>query len=185
MRDYNFFDGYGKKKRLRFDFSSPIFIFAVVLVVLGAVSFHLIAKNNGMQEEVQAQNLKLTALYEHEAYAESKQLEQIVGTLKEYDGKAENALNQLTVANIIDVDFMTRIEAALPATSKTTNLNVNQEIFSIICQVPSRETAATLYDSLLETGLFERLQIGSVVSNQEANVFTVNISGDLKAGEIQ
>ncbi|QRN86070.1 hypothetical protein JR334_02220 [Clostridia bacterium] len=185
MRDYNFFDGYNKKKGFRFNFSSPIFIFAIVLIALGAFSFQLITKNNDMQDKIQAQNLELIALQEHEAYAESKNLEQVVAVLKEYDQKAENVLNQLTAANIIDVDFMSQIEAALPATSKTTNLNVNQEVFSIICEVPTREIAATLYDSLLGTGLFERLQIASVVSKQEANTYTVNINGNLKAGEIQ
>ena len=185
MRDYNFFEGYSRRNRFRLNFSSPVFIFAVVVVVLATISLQMISVNNSLKESIQDKTLQLTTLQEHEAYSVSQRLDQVVGIMKQYDQQASDTLNQLRASDRIGVDFLNQLEAALPDSIEVLSMNVSKEEFMLNCQAPNREVAATLYESLLDTGMFESLQIKSILQGQDEDMFLITLSGPLKVGEIQ
>lgn len=182
MKDYNFFEIYGRKKG-SINLRSPYFAGSLIVLICLIISGFLIGRNIFMGTEIKALQGEIEALQSNPAYSEALLIKQDIDALNEYDYTAESVLKQFEDSNIITTDLLARIAAQIPETTTLTEINIDNATAELTFRAPNRKAVAEILMRFKESGLFQDVTFDTITSMDGVNAVEVIIYGVMKAGE--
>jgi hypothetical protein len=183
MKDYNFFEIYEKKKGISINPKSVTFIGLVLLMLLILVSLGAVGKNFYLSYHIDKLTADTERMKAGREYGEAQKIQDSVDAMKDYDKKAETALNKFINTNTMGTDTLAKISSAIPAGVKLDGMNMNHEMVSFFFTVPDRAASAELTANLKALDIFEDVHLVSVTLKEDKIQYTVNIECIMKAGD--
>ena len=192
MKDYNFFEPYQKKRELRIDFKSPVFLGIIVIFLIFASTAAVIVQNIVLSARLSNKTAELSAMQSSNEYQQAVKLQNSVDVMTEYDRNAESALQKIQKGHVLSTEFMQKLSAVLPSSVAMENATLTRTGATLSFSVPNQKAAAELVGNLDQSGLFIQTTLVSVTSSQTtgdtevvATGFTASINCILKAGDIE
>ncbi len=180
VRDYNFFEVYEKKKGININPKSTVFVCAMLLLLVVAVSIGLIIWNLFLSYQIEDYTEKANEIKASENYQEADKLEQSINAMNAYDKNAEVALEKLEKGDLLGTEVMAKIASTIPAGASINSLNMNNAVALFAFSVPDRRAAAELLMNMKETAIFSDVHLASVSASRGGTGLTANIQCILK-----
>jgi hypothetical protein len=150
----------------------------LILVSLGAVGRNFYLSYN--IDKLTADTERMKAGRE---YGEAQKIQDSVDAMKDYDKKAETALNKFINTNTMGTDTLAKISSAIPAGVKLDGMNMDHVVTAFSFAVPDRNATAELIANLKALEIFEDVHLVSVKLNEDKIQYTANIECIMKAGD--
>jgi Tfp pilus assembly protein PilN len=183
MKDYNFFSEYQNKRGISIDARSPMFIGAMILVLMVAACVGLVVRNVMLTNETEKLYAEIEAIHTSEDYINANKLQESIDAMAQYDKNAEVALTKFRDSSVIGTALMTTLSTKLPTTSVMMTMTIDNLTANFTFSVPNRKAAAELLLSLKDTGLFQNVLLNSITTVTDTGRSEVSISAVMKAGE--
>ncbi len=182
MKDYNFFEPYGRKKSSMKP-GSTVFWMVLVLLVCAALAGLKIGDNYLISKEIAATNDAIVAYSADPYYEEALAVKKRIDDLNRYDYEAENILERMSSENVITSEFIEALSGEIPSTVILKDINVDNSTAVMGFQASNRKAVAETVLRLKESGLFTDVVFDTVISQEGSNIVDVVINATMKAGE--
>lgn len=183
MKDYNFFEIYEKKKGISINPKSVTFIGFVLLMLLILVSLGAVGRNFYISYQIDKLTADTERMKAGREYGEAQKIQDSVDAMKEYDKKAETALNKFKNSNTLGSDTLAKISSVIPAGVKLDGMNMDHAVTAFSFTVPDRSATTELLLNLKTLDIFEDVHLISVILNEDKILYTANIECIMKAGD--
>lgn len=185
MRDYNFFEPLQRRKKIRINIKSPVFLGFVVILLILFASAWLVVENKLVEAQLMSAKEELNTVQASPEYQEAVQLQNSINALAEYDQYASSALSRIEAGkNILNTGFLKNLSGSIPSTVSLRGANITSANAAFYFQVPDRRAAAELKHDLDNSGLFLQTMLVSV-STESGGGYIASINCIIKAGEQQ
>lgn len=183
MKDYNFFAAYDKKKDLKIDRKSPYFIAVILLILAVLATGGLLVRNMMLEKDIVALRDETASIQASDDYKEAKMFQDMLANMDAYDQSAETILSDFEKQNVLGVEILDTLTAALPANTPLISLSVDHALMSAFFSIPDKKAGAELLLHLEKSGLFTEIHSPNifVLANQPG--YVLSVEGEMKAGE--
>lgn len=181
MRDFNFFEAYGRKKST-FNLNSPFFLASVLVGLAIIFTILLFGRNMLLIEDIKDVRGQIDTLSSNPLYEEALAVKDRIDGLNQYDSQASAVLEQFLDENIITTRFFDDLLLEIPSAVVLTEFNIDNSVAIMNVQARNRKAVAETVLRLKESGLFKEVTFETIVGQEGSNIVDVVINATMKAG---
>lgn len=189
--NFNFFRGYGKQhKKVSANRNIIALAMAAIVIFMGAFygyNLYQMGKLKKEMADMQAFMNEPANLAKYKKYEIAKKQLAILTTYHDGVSKINKAIDDHSQ---IGTEMIDQLQMAMPADLTIQNINLANGSITMQGFCTKRETVAEFQYNLKETGLFDKVFVGTIdkfssfdgVTAVEGEYFTFNVRGDIKGG---
>lgn len=181
MSDLNFFSQYinsqrTAEKKLLLILTGLVCIIAMLGAVYGLTEINVRTLQSEINES--REYLNSTEVINGKKKIQEKRQEQEL--LEQYDAAVTEIKGKIDDSDKVRSETIAKINETLPGSVKVLNINLSQQTINIGGTAADRIQIAELEHNLLETGLFHKVHIGAIDSDEISGIFSFNVDCTLK-----
>lgn len=181
MNDINFFSSFDKYKKSQK--KKPAIIAGAILggilviaLFYGFLGFRILYLNR----QIKADNAYLNSPQVKTKLTQIRAQKDAALSLKKYDAETGMILQKIAGSDMVNSKFLDALQKAFPSTVSLKGLSLQGTLLNLQGTAPNLDSVAELTHNLEDSGLFSRVQAGSITQNQDGDAFLFAVVCNLK-----